>query len=135
MIRAVHSKLHSGHNLLQSGAMNSVLAITFVFVSSAVAADDPVETLRVELAGLNVTAPESDAKHDIAIGHVVCFSINGYAKYFPGVPRQDQEYCEAREKNFRGTGDVILSKEHGELISQVTKYAERYNAYILRHRK
>ena len=125
MMRAVPLKLHSGHNMLRSGVINSFLAITFIFVSSAVAADDPVEVLRVELAGLNVTAPESDAKHDITIGHVVCFSINGYAKYFPGVARQDQEYCEAREKNFRGTGDAILSKEHGDIISQATRYAER----------
>lgn len=117
------------------GSMKSILVIALIVASSTVMADDLVSTLRAELAGLNVASPETDAKRDIAKGQAVCFSINGEAKYFPGVPEQDREYCEAREKNFRGTWDVVLSKEHGELISQATKYAERYNVYVLLHRR
>ena len=115
--------------------MKSILFLALAIASSAVTADDPVATLRSELVGLNVTTPESDAERDIAKDRAVCFSINSYAKYFPGVPEQDREYCEAREKNFRGTWDVVLTKEHEELIIQARKYAEKYNTYVLRHRK
>lgn len=115
--------------------MKSIFVLALVVASSAIAADNPVATLRAELAGLNLNAPEVDAERDIAQYRAVCFSINGYATYFPSMPEQDREYCEAREKNFRGTWDMILTKEHEELISQARKYAERYNAYVLRHRK
>ncbi len=115
--------------------MKSIFVLALVVASSTVTADDPVATLRTELTGLNVAAPEADAERDIAKGQAVCFSVNAYAKYFPGVPEQDQEYCQAREKNFRGTWDVVLTEEHKELISRAIKYAERYNAFVLHHRK
>lgn len=115
--------------------MKTILAIAFILASSAVAAEDLVATLRSELAALNLAAPEADAERDISNGQAACFSVNSYARYFPGVSREDQEYCEKREKNFTGTWDVVLSKEHGELISQATKYAKSYNTYVLSHRK
>ena len=117
------------------GVMKSIFVLALIVASSAVAADDPVATLRTELAGLNLAAPKVDAERDIAQDQAVCFSINGYAKYFPSVPDEDRESCEAREKNFRGTWDVVLNKEHEELISQASTYSERYNAYVLHHRK
>lgn len=117
------------------GAMKSIFILVLIVACSAVAADDPVATLRAELAGLNLAAPEVDAERDIAQNRVVCFSINSYARYFPSVPDKDLGYCEAREKNFRGTSDVVLNKEHEELISQARRYSERYNLYVLHHRK
>lgn len=115
--------------------MKIILVFFVILASSAVIADDPVFTLRKELAGLNVVSPETDAKHDIAKGHAVCFSINGEARYFPGVHVKELEYCEEREKNFIGTWDIVISKEHGVLVSQARQYAERYNVYVLRHRQ
>ena len=115
--------------------MKSIVVFALVIISSTATAGDPVVTLRAELAGLNVAVPEIDGERDIAKDRAVCFSINGYAKHFPGVPDQDREYCEAREQNFRGTGDVLLTKEHEELINKARVYAERYNAYVLNPRK
>lgn len=115
--------------------MRHIQLLALVIAVSTAMADDPVATLRNELVGLNVAAPEADAERDIAQDQIACFSINGFAKYFPGVPEKDRKYCEAREKNFRGTSDVVLTKEHEDLTSQAIKYAERYNAYGLRHRR
>jgi len=98
-------------------------------------ADDPVALLRSELSNLNLTAPEIDAKRDITKSHEVCYSVNSYTKYFPGVPDKYLKYCEEREINFKGTDDVVLNKTHWKLITEAIKYAEEYNTYVIHHRK
>lgn len=114
--------------------MKYFLAFALAFTPLASIADDPVATLYAELKYLDTASPETDAARDIANGQAVCFSINSYAKYFPGTSDQHQEYCAAREKNFRGTQDVSLTKEHADLSSHATQYAKRYNAYVLHQR-
>jgi hypothetical protein len=88
-----------------------------------------LETLRKELAGLNISAPEEDAARDIRDAQPKCYSINGYSRFFPGVTTEEEaSYCLAIEVNFAGTSDVM-----NELVRQATEYATRYNEYVLAH--
>jgi len=97
---------------------------------------DPIVTLRQELAGLNLAAPEKDAARDLAAGKLRCHSVNSYSRDFPGVTEvKDRAYCGALEVNFEGTSDVIQRKEHGDLISKAFAYTDAYNQHILKNRK
>jgi len=88
-----------------------------------------------ELIGLNVTAPERDAKIALARGRPVCYSINAYASYFPGVEGDENiRFCEANGKNFVGTSDLIVSEWHSRLMREAENYATVFNSHIIQHR-
>ena len=115
--------------------MKTFVSCVGLVLSFAACAASPVATLRAELQGLNLESPEADAARDLAARAAHCYSINGFARSFPGVETSAQrDFCSSVEKNFAGTSDVVHGKEHGQLIAQAAAYAKRYNVYVLSHR-
>ena len=78
------------------GLMKGLLIASLLAATSPLVAEDPVTLLRTELAGLNLAQPEADAERDIAKGESYCFSVNGYARDFPGVTEKDWAFCQAK---------------------------------------
>lgn len=79
--------------------------------------------------------PIADAKAAVERKNFVLLGVHGYTWLIPGV-KESQKF-EYREKYgmqlIEGTDDVVLGPEHGRLIGLATKYAEKYNLYVLSH--
>ena len=116
---------------LIAGGVVVILCVLFV---PALTSYPPI-ILWWKLVGLNVTAPERDAKIALASGRPVCYSINAFAVYFPGVEGNENiRFCEANEKNFAGTSDNIVSEWHSRLMSEAENYATVFNSHIIQNR-
>ena len=77
--------------------------------------------------------PIADAKAAIERKDFALLSVRGYTWRIPGVEESKKfEYGEKYGKRFiEGTDDVVLGAEHQRLIKLATKYAEKYNRYVL----
>ena len=107
--------------------------IVGVALVGAVVVYYPMLALTADLLFLNEAAPEKDAAAALAGGQPRCYSVNGYARWFPGVESEKgRAFCEAHERNFRETSDMLLGPWHIELQSRATVYARAYNGYVIR---
>lgn len=110
----------------------SLSATTSLAVSTNQKSIDPVEQLR----WLYKANPEKDAKEAIAQGDVRLRAVYGYTLVVPGIKGDYTKYKETYGLNpIEGTSDFIQNEEHGKLIKLATKYAEKYNRIILKHKK
>ena len=96
---------------------------------------NPEVWIELQLIGKNLKNPEADAKADLENGKVLCYSINGFGPYFPGVSKNEfHNVCsKAKKINFTGTSDAVESLEHGKAISKAGEYAERYNRFVVKN--
>ena len=94
---------------------------------------NPNIAIELQLLGKNLDSPEEDAIMDMGNGLLVCYSLNGFGPYFPGVTlEQEKSVCsKATEINIWGTSDAIDSIEHGKAIHSAATYAMRYNQYVV----
>jgi hypothetical protein len=93
----------------------------------------PMLSLSADLLFLNESTPEKDAAAALARRQPRCYSVNGYAHWFPGVETEKgREFCQSHERNFRATSDVLLGPWHKELQSRATQYARIYNSHVVR---
>ena len=109
------------------------LSIIIVFGGAYVFYKFPEVSIGLQLIGKNQENPELDAKEDIAQGKIICYSINGFGKYFPGVNgKEGHELCHLGiEINFMGTSDAIESERHAKAIGRAESYASKYNKYMV----
>jgi hypothetical protein len=107
--------------------------VAAVAIVGAVVACYPMLALTADLLFLNEAAPEKDAATALAGGRPWCYSVNGYARWFPGVESEKaRAFCQVHERNFRETSDVLWGAWHMELQSRATAYARAYNGYVIR---
>ena len=80
--------------------------------------------------------PVTDAKKAVERNDRTLLGVHGYTWTIPGV--EESEKHEYRKKYglklIEGTGDVVLNREHLDLIKKATEYARRYNMYLLEHK-
>ncbi|MGB0495405.1 MAG: hypothetical protein ACPGJI_03535, partial [Kangiellaceae bacterium] len=54
----------------------------------------PHFSIELQLLGKNTKNPEYDAAEDIANGEIICYSLNGFVPYFPGLESEhDKRIC------------------------------------------
>jgi len=93
---------------------------------------DPSEQLR----WLYKADPENDAKDAIAKSDFRLRAVYGYTLTVPGIKGDHTKYKEIYGINpIEGTSDFLQNEEHGKLNALATKYAEKYNRIILKHKK
>jgi len=110
-----------------------LISICAVVVAAlAVTVYRPMVSLWFDLALLNEAAPEKDAAIALTQGQPRCFSVNGYARSFPGVEGENaRAFCERNERNFSGTSDIIVGPWHADLQHRAIAYARAYNRHVL----
>lgn len=113
------------------GSIFFIFLVLTVMAAFANAAESNVSDS--EFMSFNLAHPEKDAADALAHGHMHCFSVNGYGRYFPGVEAAaDRTLCMHIERNISGTSDV-RTPEHDEVQRAAIPYATAYNKYIIAH--
>lgn len=108
------------------------LAVGAITLGAIAAVEGPSLSLWFQLSTKNLSAPERDVSAALANAKPVCFSVNGYARYFPGVKSAAaRSFCETIEKNFSGTSDVVVGPWNAKLQQEAIAYASAYNAVVL----
>jgi hypothetical protein len=119
--------------LMKRTALIAGSIVGIVALALAVVIYYPMLSLTADQLFVNEAAPENDAAAALARGRPRCYSVNGYARWFPGVESDNgKAFCTAHETNFRATSDVILGSWHKELQSRATAYARAYNSHVVR---
>lgn len=113
-----------------------LIAVLFCALSTLpVYASEPELKEVEQLRWVERADPIAAAKAAVARKDFVLLGVYGYTWLIPGV-KESQKF-EYREKYgmrlIEGTGDAVLGPEHGRLIGLTTKYAEKYNLYVLSH--
>ena len=92
-----------------------------------------VSTLREELAKFNLKNPEAEARNNLSLRKNHFIGLYGYSTYYPGVADADLHYVKEMGADIiKGTSDVIISKEHENLIKKARRYAQVYNATLIK---
>ena len=104
-------------------------ALSTVPVYSAEPEPEEVQQLR----WIERVDPIADAKAAVERRDFVLLGVRGYTWLIPGVV-ESQKFEYRKKYGLRlieGTDDVVLGLEHQRLIQLATKYAEKYNLYVL----
>jgi|CXWL01.1.fsa_nt_gi hypothetical protein len=111
-----------------------IIAVLFCGLSTAPIYAAGPELKEVEqLRWVEMADPIVDAKAAIERKDFALLGVRGYTWRIPGVEESKKlEYSEKYGKRLiEGTDDVVLGPEHQRLIQLATKYAEKYNRYVL----
>ncbi len=92
--------------------------------------------LKTTLSSLNIEEPEKDINKNIKNNDLRFICVCGYACYTPGVEQNDLSLTTKYGiRCLDGTSDMIENDEHAQLIKDARKYAEHYNALLLKEIK
>jgi len=85
------------------------------------------------LASLNLENPIVDLERNLRLGDRRFIGINGYACFAPGAERAEEPWSpKFGRRCLAGTSDAVEGEAHLALIAKATKYAQGYNAELLR---
>ncbi|TDF35665.1 hypothetical protein EYS14_19870 [Alteromonadaceae bacterium M269] len=89
--------------------------------------------LRTDIEGVELEAPEQDAKKKLAYGDHRLLGVVGFTIEFPPLDKfkDDEIICALGTRVPDGLGDVIESDEHNELMTKWYRYAVKYNKVIV----
>lgn len=113
--------------------MTIIAALFCALSTSPVYAAGPELNEVEQLRWVEMADPIADAKAAIGRKDFALLGVRGYTWLLPGVEESKKfEYSEKYGKRLiEGTDDVVLGTEHQRLIQLATKYAEKYNRYVL----
>ena len=89
--------------------------------------------LRTDIEGVELEAPEQDAKKKLAYGDHRLLGVVGFTIEFPPLDKfkDDEILCALGTRVPNGLGDVVESDEHNELMTKWYRYAVKYNKVIV----
>jgi hypothetical protein len=108
----------------------TIFSLLWLWPSAATNQDtDPVKQLQWVINA----KPELDAKAALKSNIYTLLAISGYTWTLPGTDNRNKLDYETKYgiTILKGTSDAITNEEHLSLIAKATKYAEKYNQFVL----